>query len=88
MTRVPTSKTAPTAKTVETRKHEDATRKHIPTAEYQSVLDKEQQNPAPHHTESIICTNQLLGPITAIATGLRQARACQFLNKAVIRKSW
>ena len=34
-----------TAKTVETLKHEDATRKNIPTAEYQSVLDKEQQNP-------------------------------------------
>ena len=33
------------AKTVETLKHEDATRKNIPTAEYQSVLDKEQQNP-------------------------------------------
>ena len=34
-----------TAKTVETLKHDDATRKNIPTAEYQSVLDKEQQNP-------------------------------------------
>ena len=33
------------AKTVETLKHEGATRKNIPTAEYQSVLDKEQQNP-------------------------------------------
>jgi adenine-specific DNA-methyltransferase len=33
------------AKTVETLKHDEATRKNIPTAEYQSVLDKEQQNP-------------------------------------------
>jgi len=32
-------------KTVETLKHDDATRKNIPTAEYQSVLDREQQNP-------------------------------------------
>ena len=40
-----TSPTSKTAKTVETLKHEDATRKNIPTAEYQSVLDKEQQNP-------------------------------------------
>src|SRR6266568_5598966 len=35
----------PTTKTVETLKHDAATRKNIPTAEYQSVLDKEQQNP-------------------------------------------
>lgn len=34
---------APTPKTVETLKHDEATRKNIPTAEYQSVLDKEQQ---------------------------------------------
>lgn len=33
------------AKSVETLKHDDAKRKNIPTAEYQSVLDKEQQNP-------------------------------------------
>lgn len=39
------AKKTPSAKTVETLKHEDATRKNIPTAEYQSVLDKEQQNP-------------------------------------------
>ncbi len=45
MARAPASKSAKTAKTVETLKHEDATRKNIPTAEYQSVLDKEQQNP-------------------------------------------
>ncbi|WP_340671079.1 site-specific DNA-methyltransferase [Bradyrhizobium ottawaense] len=34
-----------TAKSVETLKHEEAKRKNIPTAEYQSVLEKEQQNP-------------------------------------------
>src|SRR6202166_5208158 len=34
-----------TAKTVETLKHEEATRKNIPTAEYQSVLQKEAQDP-------------------------------------------
>src|SRR5437867_9106413 len=35
------------AKTVETLRHrrEDATRKNIPTAEYQSVVDKEAQDP-------------------------------------------
>jgi len=35
----------PTPKTVEALKHDEATRKNIPTAEYQSVLEKEQQNP-------------------------------------------
>lgn len=34
-----------TAKTVETLKHADATRKNIPTAEYQSVLKQEEQSP-------------------------------------------
>src|SRR6202045_600635 len=34
-----------TAKTVETLKHEEARRKNIPTAEYQSVLQKAEQNP-------------------------------------------
>ncbi|MCK4763119.1 MAG: site-specific DNA-methyltransferase [Candidatus Aminicenantes bacterium] len=34
-----------TDKTVETIRHKDATRKHIPTAEFQSVLRKEEQNP-------------------------------------------
>ncbi len=33
------------AKTVETLKHEEAKRKNIPTAEYQSVLEKEQESP-------------------------------------------
>jgi len=32
-------------KSVETIKHKDASRKHIPTAEYQSVLSEEQQTP-------------------------------------------
>src|ERR1700689_80354 len=34
-----------TAKTVETLKHDEATRKNIPTAEYQSVLQKTEQKP-------------------------------------------
>ena len=34
-----------TAKSVETLTHDEATRKNIPTAELQSVLEKEQQNP-------------------------------------------
>ena len=38
---------APTARTVETLRHrrDEATRKNIPTAEYQSVLEKETQDP-------------------------------------------
>jgi adenine-specific DNA-methyltransferase len=32
-------------KTVETLKHEEATLKNIPTAEYQSVMGKEEQTP-------------------------------------------
>src|ERR1700676_2087702 len=34
-----------TAKTVETLKHDQAKRKNIPTAEYQSVLQKTEQSP-------------------------------------------
>lgn len=34
-----------TPKSVETIKHNDASRKHIPTAEFQSVLSEEQQTP-------------------------------------------
>ena len=34
-----------TTKTVASLQHEEAKRKNIPTAEYQSVLEKEQQNP-------------------------------------------
>jgi adenine-specific DNA-methyltransferase len=33
-----------TTKTVETLKHDEATRKNIPTAEFQSMLQKEEQN--------------------------------------------
>ena len=36
---------APKTKTVEALKHDEATRKNIPTAEYQSVLQKAEQNP-------------------------------------------
>src|SRR5271170_490054 len=39
------AKKQPTAKTVEALKHEEAKRKNIPTAEYQSVLQKGEQNP-------------------------------------------
>ncbi len=35
----------PVGKSVEILKHDEAKRKNIPTAEYQSVLEKEQQNP-------------------------------------------
>ena len=35
----------PTQKTVESLKHEEAKRKNIPTAEYQSILQKEQEDP-------------------------------------------
>src|ERR1035438_1796455 len=35
----------PRAKTVEILKHDEATRKNIPTAEYQSVLQKAEQSP-------------------------------------------
>ena len=36
-----------TQKTVETLKHDEAKRKNIPTAEYQSVLQKDEQDPEP-----------------------------------------
>jgi adenine-specific DNA-methyltransferase len=39
------AKKSATPKSVESFKHEDATRKNIPTAEYESMLKKEQQNP-------------------------------------------
>jgi adenine-specific DNA-methyltransferase len=38
-------KKQPQKKTVETLKHEEASRKNIPTAEYQSVMQKEEQSP-------------------------------------------
>ncbi len=34
-----------TAKSIETLVHDEATRKNIPTAEYQSVLQQEQESP-------------------------------------------
>lgn len=34
-----------TQKTVETLRHDEATRKNFPTAEYQSVIEKEQESP-------------------------------------------
>ena len=39
------AKKSNTPKTVGALKHEGATRKNIPTAEYQSVLQKAEQNP-------------------------------------------
>ncbi|MCB0325420.1 MAG: hypothetical protein KDD69_17680, partial [Bdellovibrionales bacterium] len=39
------TKSQATRKSVETLTHEDATRKNIPTAEFQSVMPKEQQSP-------------------------------------------
>ena len=42
---MPKSAKPKTPKSVETIKHNDASRKHIPTAEYQSVLSEEQQTP-------------------------------------------
>ena len=39
------AKKQPTAKTVEALTHEEAKRKNIPTAEYQSVLQKAEQDP-------------------------------------------
>jgi adenine-specific DNA-methyltransferase len=35
----------PTPKSVDAIQHDDAKRKNIPTAEYQSVLDEAQKNP-------------------------------------------
>jgi adenine-specific DNA-methyltransferase len=43
MAKAATKQTA--KKSVETLKHDEAKRKNIPTAEYQSVLEKEQQAP-------------------------------------------
>src|ERR1700692_1822287 len=39
------AKKQPTAKTVTVLKHDDATRKNIPTAEYESVLQKFEKSP-------------------------------------------
>ena len=43
MARTPRKPKAPLS--IETLKHDEATRKNIPTAEYQSVLEDEQKNP-------------------------------------------
>jgi adenine-specific DNA-methyltransferase len=43
------TKKAATSKSVETLKHNEAKRKNIPTAEYQSVLEQEQQHPKKVH---------------------------------------
>jgi adenine-specific DNA-methyltransferase len=45
MARNTTPRKNTTHKTVETLKHEEARRKNIPTAEYQSVMQKEAQSP-------------------------------------------
>jgi len=39
------AKKPPTLKSVETLQHEQATRKNIPTAEFQSVVEKNQLSP-------------------------------------------
>jgi len=39
------TKKAPSAKTVETLTHDEASRKNIPTAEYQSVMRTDEQSP-------------------------------------------
>jgi adenine-specific DNA-methyltransferase len=39
------AKKTPTPKSIETLKHDEAKRKNIPTAEYQSVIEKEQESP-------------------------------------------
>lgn len=39
------SKNKPTSLTVETLVHDEATRKNIPTAEYQSVMQKDERSP-------------------------------------------
>jgi hypothetical protein len=39
------AKKSPSAKTVESLKHKDSKRKNIPTAEFQSVVQKEQESP-------------------------------------------
>ena len=56
-------------KTVETLKHEDATRKNIPTAEFQSVMRKDEQSPVRVAYER---RNRDLDPHTGLA---RQGRA-------------
>jgi len=45
MARKAATRKKPTKKRVETLKHDEAKRKNIPSAEYQSVMDKEEQSP-------------------------------------------
>src|SRR6266436_8211068 len=45
MPKLKTSKKQPVRKTVETLNHDEASRKNIPTAEYQSVMTNDEQNP-------------------------------------------
>jgi adenine-specific DNA-methyltransferase len=45
MSMAKTTKNSSKAKTVESLKHDEATRKNIPTAEYQSVMRKTEQDP-------------------------------------------
>jgi len=45
MAKSPKARKVASSKTVETLRHEEATRRNIPTAEYQSVLEKEAQDP-------------------------------------------
>src|SRR5215831_5120578 len=45
MARNPTPRKSSTRKTIETLKHGEASRRNIPTAEYQSVMQKEEESP-------------------------------------------
>src|ERR1044072_2801162 len=45
MAKLKSSKKQPIRKTVETLMHDEASRKNIPTAEYQSVMQREDQRP-------------------------------------------
>ncbi len=57
------TKKTPATKTVDAIKHEEATRKNIPTAEYQSVMNTEDQNPIKVAFER----QQRLRPATGVA---------------------
>ena len=45
MAKSPKAAKGASGKTIEALRHEEATRKNIPTAEYQPVLEKETQDP-------------------------------------------
>ena len=53
-----------TRKTVETLKHDTVSRKNIPTAEYQSVMQKEEQKP---HPRGLRAPQPRPGPATGLA---------------------